>query len=125
MIQQRGGFRCWASPEILANGAINGAVLENYVVSEILKTYHNDAKECLLWYYRDKDSKEVDMVIENNGQLHPLEIKRSADPGSELINAFTVLDKGSVPRGKGAILCMRQDFSAINADHFIIPIWTI
>jgi len=115
----------YTTPEILANGAISGALLENYVVSEIRKTYFNDAKDCLLWYYRDKSSNEIDMVIESDGLLHPLEIKRSVNPGSELIGAFEVLDKGSVPRGKGAILCMRPELSAINADNFIVPIWTI
>lgn len=115
----------YTSPEILASGAINGAILENYVVSEVLKTYHNNAKECLLWYYRDKNSNEIDMVMESNGQLHPLEIKRSVNPGSELVGAFTVLDKGAVPRGKGAILCMRPELSAVNAENYIVPIWMI
>ena len=115
----------YTTPEILANGAISGALLENYVVSEIRKTYFNDAKDCLLWYYRDKSSNEIDMVIESDGVLHPLEIKRSVNPGSELIGAFEVLDKGSVPREKGAILCMRPELSVINADNFIVPIWMI
>ena len=115
----------YSSSEILANGATNGAILENYVVSELLKTYRNSAKECLLWYYRDKESNEIDMVIESDGALHPLEIKRSVSPGSELIGAFTILDKASVPRGKGAILCMRPELSAINANNYIVPIWMI
>lgn len=79
-------------------GAINGAILENYIVSDLLKSYHNNAKECLLWYYRDKSSNEIDMVIESDGILHPLEVKRSVNPGSELLNAFNLLDKASVPR---------------------------
>lgn len=115
----------YTSPEILQNGAINGAILENYVVSEIIKTYHNASQDCLLWYYRDKSSNEIDMVIESDGHLHPLEIKRSVNPGSELVGAFSVLDKGSVPRGKGAVICMRPELSAINADNYIVPIWMI
>ena len=115
----------YSSPEILANGAMNGAILENYVVSEIRKTYFNCAKECLMWYYRDKDSNEIDVVIESDGELHPLEIKRSVNPGTELAKAFDVLDKGSVPRGKGAVLCMRPELSAINEHNFIVPIWMI
>lgn len=115
----------YSSPEILANGAINGAILENYVVSEIRKTYFNNAKECLMWYYRDKDSNEIDMVMESDGELHPIEIKRSVNPPSELISAFTVLDKGSVPRGKGAIICMRHELSAVNSDNLIVPVWLI
>lgn len=115
----------YSSPEILQNGAINGAILENFVVAEILKSYQNNAQDCLLWYYRDKSSNEIDMVIENDGQLHPLEIKRSVNPGSELTGAFSILDKGSVPRGTGAILCMRPELSAINAENYIIPVWMI
>ena len=115
----------YSSPEILMNGAINGAILENYVVAELLKSYHNNAKECLLWYYRDSNSNEIDMVIESDGMLHPLEIKRSVNPGSELLTAFNLLDKASVPRGNGAILCMRPKLSALNAENYIIPIWMI
>ena len=115
----------YSSPEILQSGAINGAILENYVVSEILKSYQNNAQDCLLWYYRDKSSNEIDMVIESDGQLHPLEIKRSVNPGSELVGAFSTLDKGSVPRGTGAVLCMRPELSAINSQNYIVPIWMI
>jgi len=115
----------YSSKEILANGAINGAILENYVVSEIIKTYHNSVKECLLWYYRDKDNREIDLVIESDGQLHPIKIKRSVNPGSELLNTFSILDKASLPRGKGAILCMRPELSAINTENFIVPIWMV
>ena len=118
-------FTRYSSPEILANGAINGAILENYDVAEIRKTYMNCGKECLMWYYRDKDSNEIDLVIESDGELHPLEVKRSVNPGTELIRAFAILDKGSVPRGVGAILCMRPELSAIDARHLIVPIWMI
>lgn len=118
-------FTRYSSPEILANGAINGAILENYVVAEIRKTYMNCGKECLMWYYRDQDSNEIDLVIESDGELHPLEVKRSVNPGTELIRAFAILDKGSVPRGVGAILCMRPELSAIDARHLIVPIWMI
>ena len=115
----------YSSPEILMNGAINGAILENYTVAEIMKTYMNDAKECLVHYYRDKDSNEIDLVLESDGELHPLEIKKSANPGSELASAFKILDKGSVPRGVGAILCLREDLTAIDRNAYIIPIWMI
>ncbi len=115
----------YTSPQILENGAINGAILENYTMAEIRKTWLNNAKECILHYYRDKDSNEVDMVIESDGELHPLEIKKSTNPGTELASAFKVLDKGSVPRGAGAILCLRETLSAIDRNTFIVPIWMI
>ena len=74
----------YSSPEILMNGAINGAILENYTVAEIRKTWHNSAKECPLHYYRDKDCNEIDMVIEADGELHPLEIKKAPIPVQSL-----------------------------------------
>ena len=115
----------YSSPEILASGAINGAILENYVVSELLKTYHNQAKECLIWYYRDKESREIDILLENDGVLNPIEIKRSVNPGNERIRAFEILDQGTVPRGKGVLFCMRPTLSAINSESFVVPIWMI
>jgi len=115
----------YSSPEILMNGAINGAILENYVVAEIRKTYHNSAKDCLMHYYRDRDAREIDLVIESDGLLHPLEIKKSANPGTELTGVFKLLDRGTVPRGAGAVLCLRETLSAIDRDTFMIPIWMI
>lgn len=115
----------YSSPEILMNGAINGAILENYTVAEIRKTWLNSARECLMHYYRDRDTNEIDMVIEADGELHPMEIRKSTNPGTELASAFKVLDKGSVPRGTGAILCLREEMSAIDRNTFILPIWMI
>ena len=115
----------YSSPEILMNGAMNGAILENYVVSEIIKTYRNDAKDWSFYYYRDKDAKEIDMVFESDGYIHPLEIKKGTNPGTELAGAFTVLDKASIPRGKGAILCLREEMTAIDRDTLIVPVWAI
>ncbi len=71
---------------------------------EIIKTYHNNSKDCLIWYYRDSNSNEIDLVIESDGMLHPIEIKRTANLATELIRPFKLLDKASVPRGKGAML---------------------
>ena len=115
----------YSTPEILMNGAMNGAILENYVVAETIKSYSNNGKECLMHYYRDKDSREIDMVIESDGMLHPIEIKKSSSPGAALASAFKVLDSGSVPRGVGAILCTKEEFSAIDRKTMIVPIWMI
>ena len=115
----------YSSPEILANGALSGHIIENYTVMEIIKSYSNAAKDPLFWYYRDKDNKEVDMIIESDGVLHPLEIKRSVNPGTELIRAFNVLERSTVPKGVGGIICMRPELSAVNSENLIIPIWYI
>ena len=68
----------WSSAETLEYGAMNGAILENYVVSEIAKTYLNCGKEPYLYYYRDKDAREIDIVLEHDGVLNPIEIKKTA-----------------------------------------------
>lgn len=115
----------YSSPDILMNGAINGAILENYTVAEIRKTWLNNAKDCLFHYYRDKEANEIDLVIESDGELHPLEIKKSSNPGTELVSAFKILDRGSIPRGAGAILCLRETLSALDRNTFILPIWMI
>ncbi len=115
----------YRSSEILMNGAINVAILENYVVGEIRKSYYNSAKEPVLHYYRDKDSNEIDLVIEENGELHPLEIKKTANPASEITGVFKLLEKSSTPKGTGAVLCLREEMSAISRDALIVPIWMI
>ena len=115
----------YSSSDILMNGALNGAILENYTVSEIIKTFRNNAKDCIIHYYRDKDSREIDLVIESNGKLHPMEIKKSVNPGSKLADVFKLLDRGSVPRGTGAVLCLRESMSAVDRDSLIVPIWMI
>jgi predicted AAA+ superfamily ATPase len=115
----------YSAPEILMNGAINGAILENYVVAEIAKSYGNCGLTAICHYYRDRDSKEIDLVLESDGKLRPIEIKKTASPATELARTFSILDKASLPRGTGAIICTKQELSAINSDTLIIPIWTI
>ncbi len=115
----------YSSPEILMNGSMNGAILENYVVSEIIKTYTNNGKECLMHYYRDKDSNEIDLIIESDGMLHPIEIKKSVNPPAQIAGAFKVLDKASIPRGEGAIICLRDNLTAVDSSTYIIPVWMI
>ena len=115
----------WSSAETLESGAMNGAILENYVVSEIMKTYLNNGKAPFMYYYRDKDAKEIDIVLEHDGVLNPIEIKKSANPGSELVKVFSLLDNASIPRSKGAVICMKPELSAIDRENYIVPVWVI
>ncbi len=115
----------WSNAETLESGAMNGAILENYVVAEIMKTYLNSGKEPYLYYYRNKDAKEIDIVLEHDGVLNPIEIKKTSTPGTELIKVFDLLDKSSTPRSKGAVICMKPELGAINRDNYIVPIWMI
>ena len=115
----------WSSAETLESGAMNGAILENYVVSEISKTYLGCGKEPYLYYYRDKDAKEIDIVLEHDGVLNPIEIKKTSNPGTELIKVFHLLDHSSTQRSKGAVICMKPELSAIDRDNYIVPVWVI
>ena len=115
----------WSSAETLQSGAMNGAILENYVVAEIRKTYLNCGKDPYMYYYRDKDAREIDIILEHDGVLNPIEIKKSANPGPELIKVFKLLDKSSAKRSKGAVVCMKPELSAIDRENYIVPVWMI
>ena len=83
---------------------------------------------CSVWfryYYRDKDTKEIDIVLEHDGILNPIEIKKTSNPGTELIKLFGLLDKASIPLSKVAVVCMKPSLCSIYKDNYIIPIWMI
>ena len=115
----------WSSADTLESGAMNGAILENYVVAEIRKTYLNCGKEPYMYYYRDKDAKEIDVVLEHDGVLNPIEIKKTSNPGTELTKVFELLDRASTPRSQGAVICMKPGLGAIDRDNYVVPIWII
>jgi len=115
----------WSSPETLEAGAMNGAMFENYVIGEIMKSYYNCARQPFIYYYRDKDAKEIDIVMENDGRLFPIEIKKSAAPSSHLAGVFKLLDRASMPRSTGAIICMASELSAFSSMELIIPVGLI
>ena len=112
----------WSSAETAMNGAMNGALLENYTVSEIQKSYQNAGKEPYLYYYRDKDAKEIDLIMEGDGQLHPIEIKKTATPEKKMISNFSVIEKSPLQRGTGAIVCTSEKLGAFDRENLIIPI---
>ena len=115
----------WSSAEVLESGAMNGAILENFAVSEVAKSYLSCGVEPYMYYYRDKDAKEIDIVLEHDGILNPVEIKKTSNPGTELTRVFSVLDRASAKHGNGAILCMKPELGAIDKNNFIVPIWMI
>lgn len=115
----------WSAPEVAMNGAMSGALYENYVVSEIIKSFAHNAKTPYLYYYRDKDAKEIDLLIEVDGMLHPVEIKKTAHPEKKMTAAFSVIDKAPLERGSGAVICLADGLSALSQDILIIPSWYI
>lgn len=112
----------WSSPETVMNGAMSGALLENYAVAEIMKTYQNAGQEPFLYYYRDKDAREIDLLLEQDGKLFPIEIKKMAAPPKKLTKVFELIDKSPLQRGTGAVLCMADKLGAFDQDNLIVPI---
>lgn len=97
----------WPTPETLANGAKAGNVFETFIVSEIMKSFLNAGNVNLpLYYYRDKDGQEIDLVVESANTLYPIEIKMSASPNAAMAKSFRALDDvADMTRGTGTILC--------------------
>ena len=115
----------WSSPEVAESGAMSGALLENYTVSEIMKSYQNAGLEPYLYFYRDRDAKEIDLILEGDGRLCPLEIKKTATPDRRLTRVFDVIEKAPLTRGTGAVLCMAEQLGAFDSSNLIVPIWMI
>ena len=111
----------WLTPESLREGAASGHFYENYVVMELVKNYAYARNGALLSFYRDDKAKEIDVFVEENGRIHPLEIKKSANPEKKEIRKFSVIEKTSLIRGSGGIICMFPRPFPIDADNSLIP----
>ena len=111
----------WLTPDTLRNGAASGHYYENYVVMELVKNYAYAKSKVNLTYFRDSNAKEIDVFVEENNVIHPLEIKKSAAPDRREIKKYSVIDKASLTRGNGGIICMCQEPIPIDADNCFIP----
>ncbi len=111
----------WKNKEVLEAGNMAGSFFENFVIIEIIKSYYNNGElRPPLYFYRDKEKNEIDLIIEQNGQLHPIEIKKSATPTKEMISNFKVLEKlGNV--GEGGLICMYDKVINFNEKNKVIP----
>ncbi len=114
----------WNTPDVLKSGAMAGAFFESFVISEIIKSYYNKGiLEPPLYFYRDKDMNEIDLIIEENGTLYPLEMKKHADPTKKDINAFALLDKiPNIQRGQGGVICLYDRLITLKGEDKIIPV---
>jgi len=114
----------WDTPKVLRNGAMGGAVFETFVVAEIIKSYINTGVQAPLFYYRDKEQREIDLLIWKNGCLHPVEIKMTANPDKSRIAAFGVLDSMKAPykRGEGALVCCCDGIVSVTSADRAIPV---
>lgn len=111
----------WLTRDTLMNGAANGHYFENYVVMELLKNFAYAPSRANLSYYRDSNAKEIDVFVEENGMIHPLEIKKSANPDRREVKKYELLDKVNLERGSGGIVCMCEEVIPIDPKNCFIP----
>jgi len=124
----------WLTPDSLKVSAVAGNMFETFVVSEIIKSYINEGRDYSfnVFYYRGKDKmkidgvmkeSEIDLIIEENGVLHPVEIKMSANPKANMAKTFDVLDKEvNKKRGMGAIVCLYDKKMYLRENLIVLPI---
>lgn len=114
----------WNMPEVLKSGAMAGAFFENFVIAEIIKSYYNKGiLEPPLYFYRDKDMNEIDLLIEDGGALYPLEMKKHADPQKKDADTFALIDKiPNVKRGNGGVICLYDNLVTLKGNDRVIPV---
>lgn len=106
----------WPDAESLQNGAMSGAILETWVVSEVLKSYWHNGLEAPVYFYRDSDQQETDLIVDTGGMLYPVEIKKTASPSRTTKSHFKMLEKIGKPIGPGAVMCfVERDIPLTNA----------
>lgn len=129
----------WGSPEVLENSAMSGAFFETWVVSEIYKSYLNAGKKPPLYYYRDSNKKEIDLIIFQNATVYPIEIKKSTAPANAVKNfsvlhvlentseeeLFTDAAQLKTTVGTGLVVCLASDVLPVDKKNWYVPAWLI
>ena len=102
-----------------------GHYLETYVISEIVKNYNSEGITPNIFYYRDKEKNEIDLIFDQNDTLYPFEIKMTASPNERMIKNFNKLSNSNKKIGKGGIICLYDNLIPLNKDNYIIPISSV
>ncbi len=112
----------WLNPEVLERGAMAGAILETYVVSEIIKSYLHNGRNPRVFFYRDKEKREIDLLIEENGVFYPIEIKKTASPSLGDCKAFDCLVSLRTNIGHGGVVCFVSALTPLSENIDAIPV---
>jgi len=112
----------WSSPETLEAGAMSGAILETWIMGELLKGRLHNGQRAPFYYYRDKDQKEIDLLIIQDGTVYPLEFKKTASPDKSDIRHFSVLEKLKMPIGMGGVICLATQALPLTEKAWSIPV---
>ncbi len=115
----------WASPETLEAGAMSGPLLETWIVAELLKSYWHAGRQPPFYYYRDKDQREIDLLLVQDGIIYPLEIKKTASPSCDDVRHFGALERLGLPIGPGGVICLAEQSLPLTASAQSIPAWVI
>lgn len=115
----------WSSPETLESGAMSGSILETFIFTELLKSYWHNGKQAPFYYYRDKDKKEIDLLIIQDEKVYPLEFKRTASPNKQMASSFQLLERLNLLVQKGGIICFVDNLLPISSTCEAIPIWLL
>ena len=112
----------WTTYKTLEAGAFSGNIFETFVVGEIIKSYLHNGKQPPIYYYRDKDKNEIDLIIFKNGKVYPLEIKKYATPDKKDIKKFDLLEKLGLNIGIGGIICFTDEIIPLSEKYYAFPV---
>jgi uncharacterized protein len=112
----------WSSPETLEAGAMSGAILETWILTEMLKAYLHNGRQAPFYYYRDKDKKEIDLLIVQDGAIYPFEFKKTAAPSASDVRHFDALKRLGMPVGPGGVICLIPRDLPLTESAMAIPV---
>jgi predicted AAA+ superfamily ATPase len=112
----------WPDAASLQAGSMSGAMLETWLFAEILKSYWHNGLEANVFFYRDVDQREVDLVIEVGDTLYPVEFKKTASPSAGAARQFAVLEKLGKTVGPGAVLCFVERDIPLSSQVTAVPV---
>ena len=122
------GLACYltgyVSSETLSRSAYSGQIFETYIISEIVKSYANNQRDPRkhLYYYRDNNGKEIDLLIIHEDNIYPIEIKKGANPGKEAIKNFDIMKRFEMNSPNGIVICLSKDIHALDEKNYMLPI---
>jgi uncharacterized protein len=112
----------WSSPKTLEAGALSGHILESWVLGEIVKSYRNNGTPPPIYFYRDRDMREIDLLIMQDGITYPVEIKKTSAPSRRSVKHFSLLEKSGLKVGPGAVICLSEDSIPITENINTFPV---
>ncbi len=112
----------WPTPATLQGGAMSGAILETWVFGQLYRALGNRGMRSRLSYYRDSNGAEVDFLLEHEGKIYPMEVKRNSNPTAADLKAVSGIPTGKAIMQPGVVLCPTREMLGIGKGHYAFPI---